>query len=143
MNDLIYRELKTDNRKGVDLRMSEFYKEGDCFCALKTANEQRENKDMWRKQLQRKIWCKRRDEVMEAINELWMYDGSCVNIWEESWFPGIDDFLNDLQQIGYHVYVGSADRRDNQGMTQKRYCVYLSELPDKKEWSRHVGSKTD
>ena len=35
--------------------MSEFYQEGDCFCALKTANEQRANKDMWREELQRKM----------------------------------------------------------------------------------------
>lgn len=115
--------------------MSEFYQAGDCFSELKTANEQRVNKPMWREQLQRKVWCKRRDEIMKAINELWMADGSWVNIWEEWWFPGIENFLDDLQQMGYHVYVGSAERRDNQGLTQKRYCVYLDELPGKKEWS--------
>ena len=115
--------------------MSEFYQAGDCFSELKTANEQRVNKPMWREQLQRKVWCKRRDEIMKAINELWMSDGSWVNIWEEWWFTGIENFLDDLQQMGYHVYVGSAERHDNQGMTQKRYCVYLDELPGKKEWS--------
>ena len=115
--------------------MNEFYQAGDCFCALKTANEQRTNKSTWREQLQQERWRNRRDKIMKAINELWMNDGSWVNIWEEWWFPGIENFLYDLQQLGYHVYVGSAERRDNQGMTQKRYCVYLDELPGKKEWS--------
>lgn len=118
--------------------MSEFYQAGSCFCMLKTAKDQRFNKSIWREQLQREIWCKRLDEIMKAINELWINDGSCVNIWEEWWFPGIENFLNDLQQMGYHVYVGSSERRDNKGMTQRRYCVYLDELPGKKEWSNRV-----
>lgn len=116
--------------------MDKFYEPGDCFPLLKTANEQRVNGDAWREHLQLQIWKKRRDEIFLAINELWKTKGrTWVNIWEEWWFPGIEQFLRDLQKLGYHVYVGSAERRDNQGMTQKRYCVYLDELPGKKEWS--------
>lgn len=116
--------------------MDNFYKPGDCFPLLKTANEQRVNGEQWREQLQVKLWQARRDDIIKAINKLWMSkELSWVNIWEEQWFPGIEQFLNDLQQMGYHVYVGSAERMDNQGMTQKRYCVYLEALPDLKEWS--------
>ena len=59
--------------------MREFYQTGDCFGVLKTANEQRVNKPILRELLQRKLWCKRRDEIIKAINELWMNDGSWVD----------------------------------------------------------------
>ncbi len=111
--------------------MDKFYKPGDCFPSLKTAKEQRDYGAQWREQLQIKLWQARRDDIIKAINKLWMSEElSWVNIWEEQWFPGIEQFLNDLQQMGYHVYVGSSE-----GVTQKRYCVYLVALPDLKEWS--------
>lgn len=104
---VLYRQGSNKDYKCKSLRekLNEIRNEligdsGDCFCVLKTANEQRENKSIWREQLQQKMWCKRRDEVMKAINELWMSDGSYVNIWEEWWFPGIENFLDDLQQMG-------------------------------------------
>ena len=116
--------------------MDNFYKSGDCFPLLKTANEQIANGEQWREQLQIKAWQARRDEIFKAINELWMTgNGSWVNIWEDWWFPGIEQFLSDLQKMGYHVYVGSPERPNNQGMTQKRYRVYLEALPNKEEWS--------
>lgn len=116
--------------------MNTFYEPGDCFPLLKTANEQIANGEHWREQLQLKEWVARRSEIFKAINELWVTgNSSWVNIWEDWWFPGIEQFLIDLQKMGYHVYVGSPERPNNQGMTQKRYCVYLEALPDKKEWS--------
>lgn len=115
--------------------MSEFYQAGDCFSELKTASEQRVNRPMWREQLQRKMWCKRRDEIMKAINELWMADGSWVNIWEEHGFPGIEQFMSDLQEMGYHVYAGSDGCPEGQGQKQRRFCVYLNPIPGKKEGS--------
>ena len=116
--------------------MDNFYKPGDCFSLLKTANEQRANCKHWREQLLIKLWKARRDEIINAINDLWMHEkGSWVSIWEEHWFPGVEQFLRDIQEMGYHVYVGSPERRNNQGATQKRYCVYLDALPNKEEWS--------
>lgn len=116
--------------------MDNFYEPGDCFPLLKTAQEQRSNGDAWRERLQLQIWRQNRDEIYAAINELWKIEGRAwVNIWEENWFPGIEKFLSDLQQMGYHVYVGSPERPNMQGTTQRRYCVYLESLPDVTEWS--------
>lgn len=109
------------------------YQKGDCYPLMKTANEQRANKDQWREQAELKRWVTIRNEIMKAIDTLWERDGSYVNIWEEHWFPGIENFLEDLQTMGYHVYVGSPERPNNQGRTLKRYCVYLDELPNRKE----------
>lgn len=121
--------------------MDKFYEIGDCFPLLKTAKEQRDNGDEWRELLQLQIWRQRRDEIIKAINELWKTKGRAwINIWEEQWFPGIEQFLSDLQKVGYHVYVGSPERMNNQGMTQKRYCVYLEALPNTKEWSLENGT---
>lgn len=121
--------------------MSSFYEPGDCFPLLKTANEQRVNGDAWREHLQLQVWRKTRDEIFLAINELWKIKGRAwVNIWEEKWFPGIEQFLSDLQEMGYHVYVGDSGRPDNEGTIQKRYCVYLEALPDTKEWSADEDS---
>lgn len=114
--------------------MNKFYEPGDCFPLLKTANAQLANGEHWREQLRVKAWLARRNEIFKAINELWMTGNhSWVNIWEDWWFPGIEQFLSDLQKLGYHVYVGSPERPNNQGLTWKRYCVYLEALPDKKE----------
>lgn len=111
------------------------YESGECFAELKTANEQRMNKLIWREQAMLKHWREVRNQIMEQVNRLWTVDNSWVSIWEEQWFPGIEAFLRDLQKMGYHVYIGSAERPNNQGQTQNRYCVYLDELPDRKEWS--------
>lgn len=116
--------------------MTDFYQKGDCFPELKTASEQRANGDVWREQLQIQIWNQKRDEIYRAINELWKIKGlAWVNIWEEQWFSGIERFLSDLQEMGYHVYIGDSGSPNNQGKVQKRYCVYLEALPDTKEWS--------
>ena len=122
--------------------MGKFYEPGDCFPLLKTANEQRVNGDAWREQLQLQVWRKKRDELLLAINELWKIKGcTWVNIWEEQWFPGIEQFLSDLQEMGYHIYAGSEECPEGHGQKQRRFCVFLDSIPGKIEWSRSTENE--
>lgn len=125
------------------MSVDKFYEPGDCFVELKMANEQRTNKLKWREQLQIAAWRETKKDLIEAINNLWRHEGSWVAFCEEDWFPGYEDFLEDLQKMGYHVYVGSPERPNNQGRTQKRYRVYLKALPNKKEWSIDGNARPD
>ena len=114
----------------------DFYKSKDCFTDVRCADEQRNSKYIWREELSRKHWVSVRDAIIREINHLWLTDMSYVSFWEEDWFPGYEEFLEDLQQLGYHIYCGSSERRGNVGSTQRRFCIYLDALAGNVEWSK-------
>ncbi len=122
--------------------MADFYQKGDCFPELKTANEQLSNKDSWREQAKMKEWVRIKRGLFDCINRLWENDNSWVDVWEDYWFPGIEQFMEDLQAMGYHVYAGSDAYLEGNSQKQRRFCVYLNPIPGKAEWSRGGENET-
>lgn len=102
-----------------------FYNSGDCFTDIKTANEQRANKENWRKQVEIQKWVQARNAIVDCINTLWEYDNRYVLVWEKNWFPGIALFMEDLVQLGYLVHF-NADK--------KVYRVALDECTEDAQW---------
>lgn len=134
------------------MSVDKFYEPGDCFVELKMANGQRANKLKWREQLQIAAWNETRRNLIEAINNLWRHEGSWVAFYEEDWFPGYEDFLEDLQKMGYHVFLQVEEAMNN---PVSRFAITLDytggleqwvewQRPRKKrlvkELSRHAGS---
>lgn len=112
------------------------YQSGDCFPTIRLAAEQKNSKAIWREEADKKRWTEIQNKIVNEINHLWVEDGRYISFWEQDWFPGYEDFLADLQLMGYHIYRGSAERRGNVGLSQDRFCIYLDALPDTKEWSK-------
>ena len=118
------------------MSVDKFYKSGDCFVELKTANEQRANKLNWREQLQIAAWNETRRNLIESINNLWRHEGSWVAFYEEEWFPGYEDFLEDLQKMGYHVSLQVEEAMNN---PVSRFAItldYTGGLEQWVEWQR-------
>lgn len=109
----------------------EFYRAGDCFADLRTANEQRANKLSWREQLQIAAWTAKKKELVDAINNLWRHEGCWIPFYEEEWFPGYEDFLEDLQKLGYHVYL-QTERRDDTPLS--RFIITLDYTGGRETW---------
>lgn len=100
--------------------MSTFYTEGDCFATIVTAAEQFENREEERREVAR--WGRFLEDLISDINELWRKDNEYLCVWKESWFPGIELFMNDLQKLGYHIYLGETSTG------AVRYLISLDEL---------------
>ena len=101
--------------------------EGKRFYVIRSAKEQLENRDIWRKQVQEEEYNRIRKELVEQINQLWRLDKGWINFWESNWFPGTEDFLKDLQALGYHVYK-------DKGNFNQKYIISLDELSNRIEW---------
>ena len=115
--------------------VKEFYKSGDCNTGglkgdgikLISAKVQSKNAKKLRDEQKIAYWESVKEATIDRINQLWRLNK--VYFWEEDWFPGYEEFLKDIQDSGYHVYVGDPERRDERGMTQKRFLITLVSLP--------------
>ena len=115
--------------------VKEFYKPGDCNTGglkgdgikLISAKVQSKNAKKLRDELKIEYWESVKEATIDRINQLWRLNK--VYFWEEDWFPGYEEFLKDIQDSGYHVYVGDPERRDGCGVTQKRFLITLVSLP--------------
>ena len=115
--------------------VKEFYKSGDCNTGglkgdgikLISAKVQSKNAKKLRDEQKIAYWESVKEVTIDRINQLWRLNK--VYFWEEDWFPGYEEFLKDIQDSGYHVYVGDPERRDGRGVTQKRFLITLVSLP--------------
>ena len=115
--------------------VKEFYKSGDCNngglkgdgIKLISAEDQSEKAEKWKDELKIAYWESIKEATIDRINQLWRLRK--VYFWEEDWFPGYKEFLKDIQDNGYHVYVADPERRDGRGMTQDRFLITLENLP--------------
>ena len=122
--------------------VKEFYKSGDCNngglkgkgIKLISAANQSENAEKWKDEQKIAYWESVKEAIIGHINQLWRLN--TVYLWEEDWFPGYKEFLKDIQDSGYHVYVGDSARRGGCGMTQNRFLITLKPLDPSynKEW---------
>lgn len=99
------------------------------FGTVMTAQYQLENRDRWRENARKTRWSHIKGRLIAKIHRLWETDGSYVNFWEEDWFPDTEEFLDELQGLGYHVY-SDLGRPNNSGPTQKRYIITLDPKDD-------------
>lgn len=124
--------------------VKEFYKSGDCNTGglkgngikLMSAARQSENAEKWRDEQKIVYWESVKEATIDRINQLWRL--KTVYFYEEDWFPGYKEFLKDIQDNGYHVYVADAERRGGCGMTQSRFLITLEPSADPRyvnEWT--------
>ena len=75
-----------------------------------------------------------RANLNEQVENLWRI--GIVEVWSEDWFEDIEDYLEHLQNLGYHVFW-SQGRRNNQGMLQHVYFITLEpDFRHMSEWKR-------
>ena len=87
------------------------------------AAEQREKAPALRKDMELKRIAEYKEYIISRINKLWLNDS--VTLWEEDWFDGIDEFLDEVEQAGYYIYSDSG-RKGGMGSTQKCYIITLN-----------------
>lgn len=104
--------------------MSEFYQAGDCYSAVKTVSQQLAGRAERRRKAAETRWQRFKEALITDINELWRNDNAYICVWKESWFPGIELFMHDLQKIGYHIYLGETSKG------AVRYLISLDALTD-------------
>lgn len=87
------------------------------------AAEQRAKAPALRKDMELKRIAEYKEKIISQINRLWLI-GS-ITLWEEDWFDGIDEFLDEIEWAGYHIYSDSG-RKGGMGSTQKCYIITLN-----------------
>lgn len=102
-------------------------KTNDDSSDIMSAEYQLNNRDKWREDARKTRWSNIKKCLISKIHQLWKTDGSFVNFWEEDWFPDTEKFLDELQDLGYHVY-SDFSRPNNSGPTQKRYIITLDPM---------------
>ena len=90
---------------------------------MMTAAEQREKAPFFKKELELKRIKEYKENIVNKINKLWLFRE--VHIWEEDWFDGLDDFLDEIQDAGYYIYFDTG-RKNGCGQTQSFYIVTLN-----------------
>jgi len=101
------------------------------IAGIKSAAEQRANQEMWRREQEVAGWRDTLTELTDAINNLWRSNGSYVLFWEEQWFPGYEDFLEEIQKLGYHVYLQTENRDDT---PLSRFIITLDYTGGREKW---------
>lgn len=89
---------------------------------IMSAAYQLENRDRWQAEAEAARHREIKTRLTSDVEHLWCQNGSYAELWEEDFFPDAAKFLDELQDLGYHVYISSS-RRNNSGRTQLRYLI--------------------
>lgn len=106
---------------------------------LMRASEQIMHRSEWLAKLGKEREERYKANLNEQIENLWRI--GIAEVWSEDWFEGVEDYLEHLQALGYHVFW-SQGRRRNQGMTQHVYYITLEpNFRHMSEWKRRKGDE--
>lgn len=86
------------------------------------AADQRAKAPFFRKELELKRIEEYKESIINEVNRLWLLKE--VHIWEEDWFDGLDNFLDEIQNAGYYIYLDTG-RKNGCGQTQSFYIITL------------------